>query len=236
MMTFQRLSVARVVLAACALSVTAACELVETCDPDVDPYCVPTDASDVGADTVACSPSGATRCAGSSVETCVDGTWESEPCSSGACSAGACTAGLMTVRILDQTPSLSGQHPGADIDAIALESGDRTYYATRVTDWFIPNDIENLAPTPSEALGPPDVGPDACDLTTGAEHWISLAGGEIVVTFDRAIRPGDRIIVYECAGAARDSFDVSVGAGERLEDSFTPVLEGATGTVSVQVP
>ncbi len=179
---------------------------------------------------------GQTRCVdGSTMESCVSGGLSTTTCD-GVCESNACAEAIQFVRIVDVTGSITGQHPGADIDAVALESGGQTIYGQRVTDSFIPSDVSNLAPVTTECLGQPDVGPNECDLADGAEHWVSLAGGEIVVEFGRAIRSGDRITVYECAGAAQDAFDVTIGASSRLEGDWTTILEEAVGTVSAVVP
>lgn len=234
-------------VAAAALAATSlgGCELLETCDPELDPNCTIIDA-DVGdtdtggSDTgTGCATlgEGQSRCIDSNnMEICQNGTQTTQACT-GVCSGNACTDAIQYVRIYDATGSLSGQHPGADIDAIALESNGQTFYATRVTDSFIdPSVTPNLAPNPTECVGPPDVSPGQCDLSDGAEHWVSLAGGQIVVTFGRPIVSGDQITVYECAGAAQDSFDVEIGASARLEGDWEPLLTDSTGTISVRVP
>ncbi len=196
---------------------------------------------DSGGDTTTATGCGAlgegqSRCIdANSMEICQSNSLSIIPCQDGLCSGGVCAESVQFVRIVDVTNAINGQHPGADIDAIALQSGGQTVYATRVTDWFIP-DVASQATTVTELLGQPDMGPNACDLSDGAEHWISLAGGEVVVTFDRPILSGDRITVYECAGAAQDAFDVTVGASSRLEGDWQVLLEEATGTVGVTVP
>lgn len=236
-----------ILFAAATLAVAAGCELTETCDPTIDPNCtadsgvfVPDAGNDTGTDTggTGCGVlgEGQARCIdANSMEQCRGGRLEVIPCTGGACENGACAAAIQYVRIVDVTGQISGQHPGADIDAVALQSGGQTVYATRVTDSFIPN-VDSRARDVTEILGPPDVGPNTCDLSDGAEHWISLAGGEIVVTFGRPIRSGDRITVYECAGAAQDAFDVTIGVSDRLEGDWTTLLQQATGTISVTVP
>lgn len=234
-------------IAACALGGAAlgGCELTETCDPTLDPNCnadtgvfVP----DTGTDTS--NPQGCTtlgegqsRClSANSMEVCRGGQQLTESCGDGVCADGACGDAVQYVRLVDVTSSITGQHPGADIDAVALISNGQTVYASSVTDSFIPPGVSNLAPTPTEILGPPDVGPETCDLSDGNEHWVSLAGGEIVVTFGRPILSGDRIVVYECAGAAQDAFDVTIGVSARLEGDWDTLLEEATGTVTANVP
>lgn len=223
-----------------AVGLAAGCELTETCDPDVDPNCVYSDIGDAGSDTATgCGTlgEGQSRCIdASSMQVCRDGSLRVESCGAGSCQGDACTNAIRYVRIVDGTVTLSGQHPGADIDAIALQSGGQTFYALRVTDSFIPTNVSNRASDVTEILGPPDHGTDACDLTDGAEHWISLAGGEIVVTFDRPIVSGDRITVYECAGAAQDEFEVTIGVSERIEGDFEVIMTSATGTVTATVP
>lgn len=179
---------------------------------------------------------GQSRCVDSStMEMCSGGGLTTTTCD-GVCSSDACAEAVQFVRIVDVTGEITGQHPGADIDAIALESGGQTFYGQRVSDFFIPSDVSNLASDTTEILGQPDVGPNECDLTDGAEHWTSLAGGEIVVAFERRIQSGDRITVYECAGAAQDAFDVTIGVSERLEGDWTTILQEAVGTVSAVVP
>jgi hypothetical protein len=179
---------------------------------------------------------GQTRCVdGSTMEMCSGGGLSTTTCG-GVCANTACEDAIQYVRIVDVTGEISGQHPGADIDAIALESDGQTFYGQRVSDFFITTDVSNLASDTAEILGQPDVGPNECDLSDGAEHWVSLAGGQIVVAFPRAIQSGDRITVYECAGAAQDAFDVTIGVSERLEGDWTTILEEAVGTVSAVVP
>ena len=178
---------------------------------------------------------GQSRCVDdNTMEVCQDGGLTTTTCD-GVCSENVCADAVQYVRIVDVTGEITGQHPGADIDAIALESGGETFYGQRVTDSFIPSDVSNLASDPTEILGPPDVSPGECDLADGAEHWVSLAGGEIVVAFPRAIQSGDRITVYECAGAANDSFDVTIGVSDRLEGDWTEILVDAVGTVTAVV-
>lgn len=222
------------------LGLAAGCELTETCDPDVDPNCVYTDIGDTGSDAATgCGTlgEGQSRCVdASAMQVCRNGSLRVESCGAGTCQGDACANATRYVRIVDGTVTLSGQHPGADIDAIALESGGQTFYATRVTDSFIPTNVSNLASDVTEILGPPEVGTDECDLSDGAEHWISLAGGEVVVTFDRPISSGDRITVYECAGAAQDEFDVTIGVSERIEGDWRVIMISATGTVTAIVP
>ena len=179
---------------------------------------------------------GQSRCVDSStMELCQDGGLATTTCD-GVCADNVCADAVRYVRIVDVTGSLTGQHPGADIDAIALESGGETFYGQRVTDSFIDPGVSNLASDTTEILGPPDVSPGECDLSDGAEHWVSLAGGQIVVEFSRPIETGDRITVYECAGAASDSFDVTIGVSDRLEGDWTTILEEAVGTVTAVVP
>jgi hypothetical protein len=242
----------RLLAAALIAALTAlfgsACDLVETCDPAVDPNCTADPDPDAGGgqDVVVggeCGDlgEGQSRCqTASSVARCTGGQLVTERCQTGDfCEAGACTEALRYVRIIDLTDDTTGQHPGADIDAIELLSGGVPYYANEVTDSFIPNDVgENRAPNPTEILGPPHTGGTDCNLADGQEHWISLAGGEIVVAFadNRELLPGDRITVYECAGAAQDTFDITVGVSSRLEGAWTPILEDASGTVTVTVP
>ena len=236
--------------AACAfLALAPGCDLVETCDPELDPNCTvidggefaPDGGTDAGTDTPVTGGCGTlgegqARCTGAaSMEICQSGTLNAVTCTN-ACRANACVDAVRYVRIVDVTGAITGQHPGADIDAVALQSGGQTIYATQITDSQIPPGVSNRATDVTEILGPPDVGPNQCDLTDGAEHWISLAGGEIVVTFDRPIQSGDRITVYECAGAAQDSFDVTIGVSDRLEGDWTVLLEEASGTVTVNVP
>lgn len=243
-MTRYTSAISPVALALVTAGLLVGCELTETCDPAIDPNCTADSGvfvPDAGTDVV--SPTGCgtlgegqSRCLdGTTMQTCSGGSLTVVPCS-GTCANNACAEAIQYVRIVDVTNSISGQHPGADIDAIALQSGGQTVYASSVTDSFIPPGIANLAPNVTEILGPPDVGPNTCDLTDGAEHWVSLAGGEIVVTFGRALQPGDRITVYECAGAAQDAFDLTIGVSSRLEGDWTPLLEEATGTISATVP
>ncbi|MCB9532526.1 MAG: hypothetical protein H6698_01855 [Myxococcales bacterium] len=242
--------VLRLATVAVAAATAAGCELVETCDPELDPTCVVVDdtgdtggttdtgGTDTGGTGCGTLGEGQTRCVGSSsMEECVGGQTRTVACDGG-CSGNACADAVRYVRIVDLTPSISGQHPGADIDAIELRSGGQTYYAARVSDWFIDTSISSQAPDVTECLGPPDQGGATCDLTTGAEHWVSLAGGELVVAFDgdRAIRSGDEITVYECSGAAQDRFDITIGTSSRLEGDWTTLLEEASGTISVRVP
>lgn len=179
---------------------------------------------------------GQSRClSGSTMQQCVGGRIIETACD-GDCVANACAEAVRYVKITDLTATLGGQHPGADIDAIELRSGGVSYYAQRVTDSFI-DPSSTRADDPEDILGPPDNGA-SCDLTTGNEHWIALNGGEIVVAFEgnRAIRSGDTIVVYECSGAAVDTFDVAIGISERLEGDWTTIAEEAEGTVTVTVP
>jgi hypothetical protein len=224
------------------------CLVDETCDPELED-CEEVDAGGGGSDTISTGEDcgdlaeGASQCVdGDTVELCDNGELFELDCGAGTfCDAGECSAPIRYVYIYDLSSSLSGQHPGVDIDGISLVSEGRTYYAEVVTDVESDDSVENGAPNPDELLGEPESGASGtCDLDSDPAHWYSLAGGHVVISFDggRAIRDGDQVIVHECTGSgAREPYGFSIGVGSTAgaADGWFGVAEEAQGTVSVTV-
>lgn len=108
------------------------------------------------------------------------------------------STGWRFVMLEDLTGSASGDSPGADIDAIAIEKEGRRIYASGVADFNIGGD-NNAFTDPTQALGAPD---SQCTR----KNFVALGGrnadGYLIVEFsdadeDVTIESGDRIIVYE---------------------------------------
>lgn len=226
------------------------CLVDENCDPEIED-CDEVDAGNSDPDSTntgePCGdlPEGDSRCVDAdTVELCDAGEIIEIDCGAGTyCDdgAGECSAPIRYVYIYDLSSSLSGQHPGVDIDAISLESDGRTYHAEVVTDVEADTSVENGAPNPDELLGAPESGASGqCDLDSDPAHWYSLAGGHVVISFDggRAIRDGDRIVVHECTGSGtREPYGFSIGVGSTAgaAEGWFALSDEAQGTVSVTV-
>ena len=231
----------------------SACEISETCDPDVDLACDnSSDAgNDFGGDTTAgCGTlqEGASRCEGAdAVATCSGGSLNVAECGTGSyCGPDAsCTPVYRYLMVSDLSSSQSPPNPGADVDAVELIHGGQSYYGTRVTDSFIPTDVVNETPDPSEAIGQPDIGggeSHACDYSNGHAHWVSLGGGQVVFSFDgnQPVQDGDTVIVYECGRQGStgidDPFEIALGSGSRIDDTgWVTIVDSAQGYFPKQV-
>lgn len=201
--------------AAVPVSFTLACELDE-CDPTIDPTCELTDA---GTDT-------------GGTETGVDpGPEPAVP--------------YRFLYLFDLSSALSGQHPGADIDAIELVRGGRSFYATTITDRFAEPGITNGASNANMLLGAPQASgnPPACNLSANPPHWYSLAGGFVIVDFGAnvTIEDGDEIVVYECSGSAGgvdDPYGFGIGQIGRVDApgaQFETVVDESSGITRIRV-
>ena len=147
------------------------------------------------------------------------------------------------VLIEDLTPTLAGDFPGADIDAVGLIKADETeVFATSVE---ADTDIEcegNLSCDPSSLLGPPDAVDARGCFGGGApdpSRFTSLAGGLAIVGFAQSAAPsienGDRIHIYEvgsteCQGNFDDDpYAISVSVSAELSGSFIEIGSGGNG-------
>lgn len=149
------------------------------------------------------------------------------------------------VLIEDLTQQVSGEAPGADIDAISITTLDGVeHFATSVEDFNIAG-ANNAFANPSEALGAPD---SNCER----DNFVALGGldqdGYITVGFsttndDLTFGSGARVTVYElgptsCADQPSwddDPFSVSVSVSSD-RDTFTEVGTGGPGRRMVVLP
>jgi hypothetical protein len=154
---------------------------------------------------------------------CPDPECEEEPCEESA---------YRFVLIEDLTRQVSGEYPGADIDAIGLIRADEETFATAVESANISAE-GNSASIAQGLLGAPDFDcADGADIDPMA--FTSLggkeAGGYAIVSFgtleeDWTIRNGDTLKVYEVGKACNtryddDDFQLSISTGNDL-NTFT---------------
>jgi hypothetical protein len=165
------------------------------------------------------------------------------------CEAGCCQEDTQvgaTYRFLlieDLTDPVSGNTPGADIDAIELDKGALgVRYATAVEDVNIGSRGTNEFDDPQALVGPPD---SDCQV----RNFVALGGyqdlGYVVVSFgtaqeDVTIEPGDSIRVHElgstlCGQYDDDPYRLAVSVSTNLGD-FIEITDSATGAVSITVP
>ena len=118
------------------------------------------------------------------------------------------------VLLEDTSPNLSGEMPGADIDAVCLFKGDtgEEICATQVE--FAEVDCEgNTACDPEDAIGAPDIIDKESGVCFGGgdptpEGFVALNGGRIIVGFgDAIIENGNYVHIYEIGRNECGRFD-----------------------------
>lgn len=127
------------------------------------------------------------------------------------------------LRIVDHSNATGGQDPGADIDAIVVETTDGflSYAAQVISYTATPGSVSRGEP--SAALGAPDAfyaWPDAsvCSVSGG---FVSLGGaGTLVLELGAPLQPGDSISALEVGGC-------SYGSGDAIADEVE-LQAGAT--------
>jgi hypothetical protein len=94
--------------------------------------------------------------------------------------------------------------PGADIDAVVLESG---------WDGELHNATQATLDTAAEACaGGNDFGSATAALGAPDGQYVSLNGGDLLIEFDVPIREGDLVMVYEVDAQAGMSGETIAGA------------------------
>jgi hypothetical protein len=186
------------------------------------------------------------RCEGGECARCEAACERDEQCGGGAsCERGCCEGGAAPgyrfLLLEDRTPRVSGESPGADVDAIRVTTGGVERFATVVEDSYLAGD-NNRFNDPSELLGPSDSG---CQVQNFASLGGAELGGYAVLGFSTAqeevvIEAGDRVKVYEvgqtlCGQFDDDPYAVSVSASTDL-GSFVLIGESAAGTNQFVVP
>jgi hypothetical protein len=149
------------------------------------------------------------------------------------------------VLLEDQTSPVTGEFPGADVDAVELIKAGGSHFASAVEDANVPAD-GNAAPDVDQLLGATDAGCDTDPVAFTALGGAD-AGGFVIVSFgtageDVAIENGDSIKVYElgntlCGQFDDDPYRVSIGIGNTL-GSFTEtgVILGGGGDGVNEIP
>lgn len=215
-------------------SAIAACGDLEEdeCDPAATATCVCTD-DESGA---ACTDPTAEGC------TCVD-TAEGDTTggttggdtggTTGGTTAGPTEYGFVLVE--DLSTDMTGESPGADIDAISVTISGTETFATGIADFNLGGG-SNLDPT--AATGAPD---SSCTAT----GFVALGGtgGYLVAEFGTSFKSGDSVTVYElgpttCPNQAQwidEDYRVSVSVSSNLAD-FTEIGQGGTGLNTIVVP
>ncbi len=203
-------------VAATAIAATLGCDLDE-CDPTVDPTCEVEDAGDAGGGDTG----------------------------GGGTDTGPDPAVYRYLYLFDLSDSLSGPHPGADIDAVELVRGGRSFYATTISDRGFEPGLSNEASASSAMLGAPQAtgNPPRCNLSANPPHWYSLGGGFVVVDFGSgvAIQDGDEIVIYECSGTSGgvdDPYGFGIGELGRVDApgaQYVTVVDEGVGYLRIRV-
>lgn len=139
------------------------------------------------------------------------------------------------VLVEDLSTDMTGESPGADIDAISVTRGGAEMFATGVVDFGLGGG-DHLDPT--QATGVPD-----SDCT--ATHFVSLGGtgGYLIVEFSGLFGSGDAVTVYELGPTTcpdqtmwvDEEYHVSVSISDGLS-SFTEIGRGGAGLNILTVP
>lgn len=149
------------------------------------------------------------------------------------------------VLIEDRTANVSGEYPGADLDAVSVTrfSDGALVYAASVEDFNLGG---GAALDTAQILGAPDA---ACDASSG--KFVALGGqdadGFIIVGFSNADQnatfgAGAQITVHEvgateCPGSNFDDDPYTVSISVSTDRaSFTQIGEAVNGTATVTVP
>ena len=145
------------------------------------------------------------------------------------------------VLVEDQDQNPSGDTPGGDVDAVALNKGSGDIYLSQVHEAAFGSeqpdgDNRNF----NNVLGAPE---GTCDLDDEDTYdtFVSLGGdgGYFIGSFTdlEEIETGNTIEVFTCTGPASEEWDASVGVGTSISDpNWVLVINDGVGTATGTVP